>query len=545
MKKFFKKTLACCLSVLLILGASVSFGCQPKSDIWIDPNRTQLYIGIKENGIGREWIDAIVTEYEKVYTDIQVIVESKNTEFDTDQLKATINYNRQDMYFVSMLDYYGFVNLDGSSDLLLDMTDVVTEAYEDEPSIWDKMDESNQNYYNVGKGVDKKIYAIPYCSSYWGLIYDKDFFRGMNLYNVDGYVGIDGVIDTDDDFYGPDGLEDTFDDGLPGTWEDMKLLIDLMVEKGITPFTWTGQYYTYRTQWLNSIIASYEGIDDFNLRLSFNGTDSQFGEITDANAYQLVDQEGVKAALTVAKHIASSSNFYSSKVTNLSQSHKQAQLEFVKSVKTKYPIGFLIESGWWENEAKNYFAEMENSYGEDYAYGKRNFGWLPFPRFVGTDGIADQTNENIIMYGGGGDATVGACIISKATEKAEIAKSFVKFAHTYDMLELFTVKTGMKRTFNYDMSEENEAKLSPYAREIIELTNNPNVKIAGGKIINQMRSDNRTYFNNWGFGAKIGGTTVSDPLLTFINKANVSVSDYIDGIKAIYNETSWKQKLGF
>jgi len=95
------------------------------------------------------------------------------------------------------------------------------------------------------------------------------------------------------------------------------------------------------------------------------------------------------------------------------------------------------------------------------------------------------------------------------------------------------------------MSEENEAKLSPYAREIIELTNNPNVKIAGGKIINQMRSDNRTYFNNWGFGAKIGGTTVSDPLLTFINKANVSVSDYIDGIKAIYNETSWKQKLGF
>jgi hypothetical protein len=338
-------------------------------------------------------------------------------------------------------------------------------------------------------------------------------------------------------------MEGTFDDGLPATWEDMKLLMDVMVGKGITPFTWTGQYYTYRTQWLNSVIASYEGVEDFNIRYSFDGVDSHanVGEINSSNAYKLIEQDGLKAALTVAKHIASNPNYYSNKVTNLSQSHKQAQLEFVKSVKSGKPIGFLIESGWWENEAKNYFAEMEKSYGPEYAYGQRNFGWFPFPKFIGTPGIPDQTNDKAVLFGSAGDSSVGACIISKKTEKADIAKDFIKFAHTDAMLEMFTVKTGMERTFNYEMSDENYAKLSPYAREIMELTQNPNVDIAGGKISNTTRSNNRTFFNNWGFGSKLTFATVSDPLITFINNASLSVNDYLDGIRKIYNAETWKK----
>ncbi len=543
MKRFYTKVLALVMSVLLLLCSTASIGCKkPDSEIWIDPNRTQLYVGLKENGIGREWIDEIVKEYEKIRTDVQVIVEPKNTEFDTDQLKATISYNRQDMYFVSMLDYYNFINADGTSDLLYDMTDAVTAENGTEGSIWDKMREGDKNFFNVGTEENKKIYGIPYCSSYWGLIYDKDFFRGMGLYDLDGYIGIDGVEGTEDDFFGPDGMEGTFDDGLPATWEDMKLLMDVMVGKGITPFTWTGQYYTYRTQWLNSVIASYEGVEDFNIRYSFDGVDSHanVGEINSSNAYKLIEQDGLKAALTVAKHIASNPNYYSNKVTNLSQSHKQAQLEFVKSVKSGKPIGFLIESGWWENEAKNYFAEMEKSYGSEYAYGQRNFGWLPFPKFIGTEGIPDQTNDKAVLFGGAGDSSVGACIISKKTEKADIAKDFVKFAHTDAMLELFTVKTGMERSFNYEMSDENYAKLSPYAREIMELTQNPNVEIAGGKISNATRSNNRTFFNNWGFGSKLTFATVSDPLITFINNASLSVNDYLDGIRKIYNAETWK-----
>lgn len=545
MNKFTKRLLALVMGCFMLICVGAQAACKkPDDGIWIDPNRTQLFVGVKENGIGREWIDKMVIEYEKLNPDIQVIVETKNTEFDSDNLKATIKNNRQDVYFISMLDYFGFVDADtGTSDLILDITDVATEKNGQEKSLWEKMDDVEKDYFNVGTTENPKTFAFPYCQSYWGLIYDKDFFAGMGLYNLDEYVGIDTINGNDDDAYGPDGKPDTFDDGLPATWEDFKILLDVMVQKGITPFTWTGQYYTYRTGFLNSVLASYEGENDYELRYSFDGVDSQFGKIDNSNAYKLQEQEGVKAALTVAKHIASNSNYYSGKVTNLSHSHKQAQLEFVKSIKSKHPIGFLMESGWWENEAKNYFNEMESQYGEEYGYGKRNFGWLPFPKFIGTEGIANQTNTQTVLCSGGGDSTTGACVISKNSDQIALAKDFVKFTHSDENLALFTATTGMRRQFEYDLGEY-EDELSPYAKEIMMLASDPNVAKVGGKNRNSLRSDNRTYFSDWVLGAKLSLGTVGDPLITFINNSNLSVNDYWNGIKTIYNATTWAEKLG-
>ena len=119
MNKFTKRLLALVMGCFMLICVGAQAACKkPDDGIWIDPNRTQLFVGVKENGIGREWIDKMVIEYEKLNPDIQVIVETKNTEFDSDNLKATIKNNRQDVYFISMLDYFSFVDADtGTSDL--------------------------------------------------------------------------------------------------------------------------------------------------------------------------------------------------------------------------------------------------------------------------------------------------------------------------------------------------------------------------------------------------------------------------------------------
>jgi ABC-type glycerol-3-phosphate transport system substrate-binding protein len=532
MKRFYTKVLALVMSVLLLLCSTASIGCKkPDSEIWIDPNRTQLYVGLKENGIGREWLDEIVKEYEKIRTDVQVIVEPKNTEFDTDQLKATISYNRQDMYFVAMIDYYNFINADGTSDLLYDMTDAVTAENGTEGSIWDKMREGDKNFFNVGTEESKKIYGIPYTSSYWGLIYDKDFFRGMGLYDLDGYIGIDGVEGTEDDFFGPDGMEGTFDDGLPPTWEDMKLLMDVMVGKGITPFTWTGQYYTYRTQWLNSVIASYEGVEDFNIRYSFDGVDSHanVGEINSSNAYKLIEQDGLKAALTVAKHIASNPNYYSNKVTNLSQSHKQAQLEFVKSVKSGKPIGFLIDGEWWLRESYDAnFATIDDMH-------SRRFGILPLPRATRAEVGTPVTNVC--------DHYSSIFINSNCpANKVAAAKELFSFLQNESSLLTFSYYTNMVRSLDYELSDERLAEMGYFSsdpkyastgREFGYFTKNIyNTRLADPTTTLtpwQPTSDTTRLmttllaYRKWGFSAVIDNTPFENPLICL--RANESLTE--------------------
>lgn len=132
-----------------------------------------------------------------------------------------------------------------------------------------------------------------------------------------------------------DGEKGTYDDGLPETWEQLKVLMTRMVTKNITPFTWSGMYDTYRQRFMNYIWASYEGADDFLLNYSFSGTDSDSGDIDYSNGYLLQKQNGKYAALKVAEYIVKNSTLYSENAMKTSQSHSQAQTEYLTSVEKR------------------------------------------------------------------------------------------------------------------------------------------------------------------------------------------------------------------
>ncbi len=462
-------------------------GCFGGGGEEIDPNKTQLYIGLQESGFGRDWLDTLIADFELANPDIQVMEPSvKGDEYTSGQLLANIKYDSNDLYFINQMEYYDFVNRNGTSEYVADLTDIVTEG--ENTSIWARMYDASKEYFNVGTEDAPKVFAVPFVQSFWGLAYDKALFEEKGFYELDAYKGLDCQDDTADDLWGPDGKEGTTDDGLPATWEDMKALIGEMVSNEVTPFTWTGQYDDYRTKWLDSVVASYEGYEDFQLRYKMNGTtmldtDGDGVEeevtITPQNAYLLNNQEGLKAALTVAKYFVSDAAYYSTRAFNNTHSHTSAQFEFLSSkaqINGTKPIAFLLEGSWWEHEAKGSFSDLVADYGQEYAYKTRRFGFLPFPKFIGTNGIKDQTNEKSVISGSA-STNSGAIFVNKNSKHLDVAKRFVKFFLQESNNAKFTSLTGLTQPYDYTMTDEQINNMSTYAQDLYNYSKSEDVSV--------------------------------------------------------------------
>lgn len=530
-----KKFISLLMAVILMFGMTALVGCGGSD---IDPNRTQLYVGLKESGLGREWLDDLIVEYEKQYPDIQVILDVKNEEYDSQKVLANIKHGREDVYLLNTIKYYDFVSIKGGSDYLVELTDIITDG--GEKSLWNRGTPKTKEYYNVGTETEPEIYTIPFSESVWCITYDKELFRNKDLYDLDSYKGFDGVSGTGDESFGPDGVEGTYDDGLPATWEDFKILLNEMVSLGITPFTWTGKWSDYRASIISAILASYEGENDYMLRYEFNGTHSSLGEINEQNGYKLADAEGVKAALTVAKHITSNPQFYSSKTTNTTLDHSQAQLEYLKSKETDQPIAFLLEATWWEYEAKGVFEEMRAKYGEGNGYGERELGLFPMPRFIGTPGIKDQTNTKTTFTGTISSAG-GGIIINKNSDVVDIAKTFVRFITTEEAQTYYTSVTGNSVPYKLDISEDKIANLTSLQKDIIRAKKSGYAEFIGKAVKNNLMLYSGAFFESWKLKARIDGTTHNDPLLAFQKNPDLTVEQYINGIKEIYNANTWTE----
>ncbi len=575
-----KRILSAIITISMILacmvGSLVLFtGCKP--DIEIDNTRTQLYIGVKDDGIGKDWVyDAIekfeADEYWSNWENpndssrkgIQVIPKFEDSLYEQKNVETSMPSAKESVYVLSSINFFQWLNSDNTSGMLVNLWDTVNEDPDGEGperSIYDRMSQIAKDHLTVTlANGEKAIYTLPYHENYWGAIYDADIFEDFDLYNLDDYVGLDGEEGTEDDCWGPNGVEDdvdshTCDDGLPATWEDMKVLIRTMADVGVIPFTWNQNTYTYQTGWLKSIMAAYEGKENYELRYSMNGTHTKLGAIDKTNAYKLADAEGIRAALTVAEFIRSNADYYSVKADYSSQSHLAAQEEFIMSTKDK-PIGFLLESGWWENEAKGTFASMANTYGEEYGYGKRNFKWLPFPKFIGTNGIDDQENMKTTMYSGVGTGGGGWMLSANVEDVIKpVALGFIEFCNSEKMMGRFTEVTGICRPYEYELSDEQIDNMTSYTRTIYEYrklgqTPGSNVELIRYSTRNPFVVNVSSYFGvDYEFDALLykgqnNQRSANNPLTAFKDDASLTVDDYIEGIKAQYNKDTWESKLG-
>lgn len=536
-KKAIANVLASTLGMLTVAGFA---GCKFKTDEDeskpIDPTKTQLYIGATAEGLNESWLTSVIEKFETAYPEYQVYVDGFSNEA-TATLPDSIATQRQDLYFLQSLEYQALIK-EGK---LEDITDVVTmgdATIENGTTIESKMIDGYKETYQTKK-ADGSVayYSIPYAIMPYGITYDADLFEERGLYNLSQYKGLDCIAGNADDKYGPNGVEGGGDDGLPATWEDFKAMMNVMRQKGITPFVWSGEHSSYRTNFMEAIVASYEGADNFRLYADLNGVDYYTGEtITIENGYKLVNRPGQKAALQVAYDILSNSKNYSNKSFLLSTSHLGAQNEFIMSERLNKPIAMLVEGAWWEHEAKATFAEMEGEFGDEYGYGGRNFKFMPLPKFIGSSDIEDQPNAKRTVYDNFGDTIV---CMNAASEHKEGAKLFLRFAHTEESLKAFTLDNGLIRPYNYSFTNSELSDLTPFTRSIWEIYKSNDVEFTNIASQNERVLDNQTYVNGLLLTGELGEDVYSDPLKDFYSNSTWTVAQYLQAKANKYSASRW------
>ncbi len=577
-----KKLMSLLLVLSLLVGVCFVFaGCDDDSET-IDTDKTQIYVGVYNSGVGRKWIDELDRLYEAANPDVQIIVDYKGDELASGKLKTNMSAIRQDVIFSNSLIMNDIIENPEVGTLVADITDIVTEGGEN--SIYSKMwDSQKTSMFNYGTVESPKFYVLPYFSSHYGMVYDRDMFEAYDLLTLSGYKGLN-LVDDEEDGYGPDGVKDTYDDGLPATWEDFKILLDVMVDKGIVPFTFSAKEKGYQNRWLSSIWASYEGANDYTLLTSLSGTDSEFGAITPETAWKLSQQKGKYAALKVAEYLIkhstnnSGNSKYISSLVLKGSSHSaiNAQIEFINSYPASLPengaqmkpVAFLLEGDWWENEAKDSgsFDDCVEEFEDDkWGYGERNFAYFPFPKFIGseaTDGIPDQTNQMTTLGDNVGNNSAGA-FINKYSDVLDEAKAFLKFCYSAESNAVFTQNTGLMKPFDYTMTNVQLDALTPYQRSLWDMVHDENSKIdrASGRSRSKIYYYESSYIKDaYNFAARIpgvgsdAGAKLEHPLNDFIvyKNALMTADNYFNNLVAGtdqagtdgINADNWNAKLG-
>ncbi len=559
MKRFLALVLA---TLMLVSVGSVAVGCSG-GDPDVDPNKIQLNIAVPDDGIGQEYYLYLKTEYEKRNPDVQVQIQNRDSLLaNKDQAVSTISDEIAAMGFSDYASYGNFI---------MDITDVYqSKAYDAEynyvgmgngsVSILDRLDENERKTYNDGTETAPVYKVLPFYTSVFGFWYDVDLFNGTKytapLYNWSGLKGLDGIDNTADDNLGPDGVEDTYDDGLPATWEDFKALLLYMKREGIStkPFTWSATEDWSQQYALDQIVANYEGKNDYTLNYTFNGTHSELGEINLQNGWKLTQvingdmpyRQGVKAAIWFSDFVREN-ELYSESSLLPSQTHLNAQIDYLSSILNgEKRSAFIMEGSWWQYEARDTFSSLSKR-DPNYAYGMRKFALFPFPKFIGTSGIKDQTNTKNVFPMSGFTNFV-PLKVAENNGKADIVKDFLLFsmdnAHVKKFVEINSVLPTVDIKYNdtelngwnYMVRSQIEF-LNESTTEVVLMRNSATLSTKFGP-----REQYGTFFHDYNYGSEIGGITKQNPLEDMCIDGIIG-SRYWAGIMDVcesqFNQTSW------
>lgn len=536
-----------CVAVMTFTVLPMS-GCRRNSGAQeINSSKTQLYVGTLDQGVGKGWLELVADRFEEAFADyelngkkgVQVLVEG------VDRATSLINNfkrERVEVVFNEGVDYETWVN----KKLLLDITDAVSgknadlSAYGDPEgtTIESKMDESAAEYY---KRDDNKYYAIPFYEDTNGIMFNVDLWEKYGFYFKDGGGWTGNVKEAT---VGQDGKKGTYDDGLPRTFDDFFALCEHIQQtkstKGgqpLIPIAWNGKYdLSYINSFLFCMAADVDGADQYSLNFTFNGEAeglitgfdgttpiiSQTAEtITDRDGYKLYRQQGKYYALKFIETIIDE-GYYSNKIMNKSTiDHKTMQAYFIKTEDASQgaPLGqeiaMLIEGTWWFNEADEYFSTNEQYGGGKY---EQRFGMMPLPK--PTEDHVDGTHT---LFNSKQSAAFINANIDES--KIELAKEFLKFAHSNDSLVEFTETVSLLKPYAYTLSENNN--LTYYAKQLLQVKEaSENVyPFADSRLFTRQKG---TLLSATSWAVKIGDHSYNHPTTDFLG--GVSAEDYFNGL---------------
>lgn len=572
MKKLAKSLLAIVLAVMMV----VSLGACNR-----DPNevggetiitsKTQLYVSNFNGGYGEEWLQKLKARFEEEYKDtsfeegktgVQVLID--NAKDTGSVISTTISGSRNQVFFTEGVYYYDFVN----QGLVADITDIVTEDLgkfgEAGVTIEDKFLPQQKGFYKTTAG---KYFGVPHYSAYYGIMYDVDLFEEKRFYfaadnKVDAATtpyntainnGNNGFIFERDDVRsnGPDGKPGTFDDGLPATYEEFFILCDYIQGAGCTPICWTGEHRQGYVQWFCQALAvDYEGLEQMLINYNFTGTAKNLVKsigadgtvtfeqpkaITNANGYEFYKSAGRYYALDFYQKLTSNTSYYHSKSFNATQSHMMAQQEFLFSKpEAVSPIAMLHEGIWWENEAKDAFADIAAQFGDEYGRNSRRIGMMPLPKAT-----KDKVGETFTVLDT--HNSLGFVNANCEPDELALAKLFLQYANTNESIVEYTVTTNTPKALQYTMNETDLAKMSYFGRSVWNIRENCDIVYPFSTNPIFINNQQALSYNSM-FESTINGTTynqIADDLRG--TRADRKTSkDFFMGIVAKYNKSWWE-----
>lgn len=438
--------------------------------------KTKFYVFNYDGGYGTQWLKNAEADYEKTHTDVDIVIQPQKTA-NGNLTPSQIKNSTCKLFFMEQVSYSSLI----AEGVVGDLTDVLTSPnpYDGNKTVIGKFTDQQKDYYNVS-GV---YYGIPHYAGNNGFVYNKDLFdRNLWYFKREKPTGSDVI--TDDYFItvanqeksaGPngktgviDGVDYSWDDGLPATYEEFILLLDYIKSfniQNLEPLTFSGQS---REQYVgllyNALVTDYEGAEQMLMNYTFEGTATDLGSIVDGkfvkdaestviteeNGYELTRQAGRYYALDFLNKILSNTAYYDkSNAVKGTDSTVDAQTRFLRE-----RAAIMVEGVWWESESDQ--AGVFEQLGKTkYDY---NFAWMPFPKAdeskIGTETVTDN------IY--------SLCFIKNdlSEREKEIAKDFIQFLYSDEMLSAYTRDTGTVKALNYTVSDEDLQSLSEYGKSV-------------------------------------------------------------------------------
>ena len=468
MKKAMKRFFALAMTVAAAVSA---FACSGGGN----GGKTKFVVFNYDGGYGTQWLRNAEAAYEKTHTDVDIEIQPQKTA-NGNLTASQIKNSACKLFFMEQVSYSSLV----AEGVVGDVTDILTsENPYDGKKIIDKFTDQQKEYYKVSD----VYYGIPHYAGNNGFVYNKTLFD-ENLWYFKSEKPTGGDVITDDYFVtsatqakskGPngktgviDGVDYSWDDGLPATYEEFIILLDYIKSfniQNLKPLTFTGQS---REQYIgllyNALVVDYEGAEQATLNYSFSGTATDLGSIVDgafvkdaeptvitpATGYEVTRQAGRYYALEFLSEILGNTSYYNpADAVKGTDSNVDAQTRFLRG-----QAAIMAEGVWWESESEQ--AGVFDQLGKtktDY-----NFGWMPLPKADESKIGAETVVDNIYSL----------CFIKNNLTDGEkaIAKDFIQFLYSDEMLSAFTRDTGTLKSLNYKVSDEDLQSLSEYGKSV-------------------------------------------------------------------------------
>lgn len=530
-----KKLLGVLLSAVLLCTGAVGFAaCGQKKDpggVILDPTKEVINISLFSAGFGTQWLTDLLNDYNATLTgnyQFNRIAENTNSiDTITDQLNAGIR--SADIYFNDTSDFQRLMRSEG---ILLDLSSV-WEAKPDgtDVTVRDKILDSDT--YEKAYSYNGKIYGIPFSQGMSGIIYDHDLFEDANLLKKDASTA-NGLAK------GTDGIEGTFDDGLPETMEEFIELCDTIKSRNYWPFLYTdtvGGGIT--TPVLEIIVGMYEGMESYTATITYDGTytSPSTGEqtvITPAEGYKAYGLgEGRMLAVDFLNDVLLNEEYYDTSIQGINHTASEEYFLYSHSA-GRTRVAMTLNGCWWENEARDAFATDARRNGAKWGYGMRDFRFMPIPAIEGQD----ESMNGKYVFSTNADGSVFA-LRSDDEEKNRAILDFLTYFASDEGLSYFARETGSMPAYKFGLSEEDYESMTPFSQNQYDILMNENTVILRPNLIEQLTPINYLTANaplRW--GVVIDGFEYELPYDAVVR---TSAAEYKEALATRYDAAAWQE----